>query len=90
MVQIRLYCPACKLSFCSRPTISNGRHGIQVALDIIAGAIDDAVYLDEDAYNQMIPLQQYSRTVEVGRPLHLRPSQIGPFDVFAHFLGKNV
>ena len=40
----------------------------KVALDVIARAIDDAVYLDEDAYNQMIPLQQYTRTIEV-RPL---------------------
>lgn len=37
----------------------------KVALDVIARAIDDAVYLDEDAYNQMIPLQQYTRTIEV-------------------------
>ncbi|EIE18949.1 hypothetical protein COCSUDRAFT_59874 [Coccomyxa subellipsoidea C-169] len=36
----------------------------KVALDVIARAIDDAVYLDEDAYNQMIPLQQYTRTIE--------------------------
>lgn len=37
----------------------------KVALDVIARAIDDAVYLDEDAYNQMLPLQQYTRTIEV-------------------------
>ncbi|CAL8463969.1 g3504 [Coccomyxa elongata] len=36
----------------------------KVALDVIARAIDDAVYLDEDAYNQMLPLQQYTRTIE--------------------------
>ncbi len=48
----------------------------KVALDVIARAIDDAVYLDEDAYNQMIPLQQYTRTIEVcaPAPLHLHPS----------------
>ena len=31
----------------------------------MARAIEDAVYLDEDAYNQMIPMQQYTRTIEV-------------------------
>ena len=38
----------------------------KVAVDIMARAIEDAVYLDEDAYNQMIPLQQYTRTIEAG------------------------
>ena len=33
----------------------------------MARAIEDAVYLDEDAYNQMIPMQQYTRTIEVGQ-----------------------
>ena len=37
----------------------------KVAVDIMARAIEDAVYLDEDAYNQMIPMQQYTRTIEV-------------------------
>jgi hypothetical protein len=37
----------------------------KVALDVIARAIDDAVYLDEDAYNQMLPIQHYTRTIEV-------------------------
>ena len=32
----------------------------------MARAIEDAVYLDEDAYNQMIPMQQYTRTIEAG------------------------
>ncbi|CAL5226197.1 g9034 [Coccomyxa viridis] len=36
----------------------------KVAVDIMARAIEDAVYLDEDAYNQMIPMQQYTRTIE--------------------------
>ena len=31
----------------------------------MARAIEDAVYLDEDAYSQMIPMQQYTRTIEV-------------------------
>ena len=38
----------------------------KVAVDIMARAIEDAVYLDEDAYNQMIPMQQYTRTIEAG------------------------
>jgi hypothetical protein len=38
----------------------------KVALDVIARAIDDAVYLDEDAYNQMLPVQHFTRTIEVG------------------------
>ena len=42
----------------------------KVAVDIMARAIEDAVYLDEDAYNQMIPMQQYTRTIEV-RPTTL-------------------
>ena len=41
-----------------------------MAVDIMARAIEDAVYLDEDAYNQMIPMQQYTRTIEV-RPTTL-------------------
>jgi hypothetical protein len=45
----------------------------KVALDVIARAIDDAVYLDEDAYNQMIPLQQYTRTIEVLTSASLHP-----------------
>lgn len=36
-----------------------------MAVDVMARAIEDAVYLDEDAYNQMIPMQQYTRTIEV-------------------------
>jgi len=40
----------------------------KVAVDIMARAIEDAVYLDEDAYNQMIPMQQYTRTIEVFLP----------------------
>ena len=40
----------------------------KVAVDIMARAIEDAVYLDEDAYNQMIPMQQYTRTIEVSSP----------------------
>jgi hypothetical protein len=45
----------------------------KVALDVLARAIDDAVYLDEDAYAQMLPLQQLTRTVEaraLGKGLH--------------------
>lgn len=38
----------------------------------MARAIEDAVYLDEDAYNQMIPMQQYTRTIEVPLPCLLR------------------
>ena len=35
-----------------------------MALDVIDRAIGDAVYLDEDAYAQMVPLQQHARTIE--------------------------
>ena len=41
-----------------------------MAVDIMARAIEDAVYLDEDAYNQMIPMQQYTRTIEVSFPCY--------------------
>ena len=37
----------------------------KVALDVLARAIDDAVYLDEDAYAQMLPLEKCTRTIEV-------------------------
>ncbi len=37
----------------------------QVALDVIERAIDDAVYLGEDAFNQLLPTQAYTRTIQV-------------------------
>lgn len=37
----------------------------RVALDTLARAIDDAVYLDEDAYNQVAPVMQYQKTIQV-------------------------
>ena len=37
----------------------------RVALDTLARAIEDAVYLDEDAYNQVAPVMQYQRTMQV-------------------------
>ena len=37
----------------------------QVALDVIERAIDDAVYLGEDAFNQLLPVQAYTRTIQV-------------------------
>ena len=37
----------------------------RVGLDTLARAIEDAVYLDEDAYNQMAPVMQYQRTMQV-------------------------
>lgn len=37
----------------------------RVVLDTLAQAIEDAVYLDEDAYNQMLPTMQYTRVVQV-------------------------
>lgn len=37
----------------------------RVALDTLAHAIDDAVYLDEDAYNQVAPVMQYQKTIQV-------------------------
>jgi len=36
----------------------------RVALDTLARAIDDAVYLDEDAYNQVAPIMQYQKTIQ--------------------------
>ena len=54
----------------------------------MARAIEDAVYLDEDAYNQMIPMQQYSRTIEVplscSSPSVIIQGQINPTS--AHIL----
>ena len=35
-----------------------------MALDVIDRAVGDAVYLDEDAYAQMVPLAQHARTIE--------------------------
>ena len=40
----------------------------RVALDTLARAIEDAVYLDEDAYNQVAPVMQYQRITQV--PAH--------------------
>ena len=37
----------------------------RVALNTLARAIEDAVYLDEDAYNQVAPVMQYQRTMQV-------------------------
>ena len=37
----------------------------KVALDVLARAVDDAVYLDEDAYAQMVPLEKCTRMMEV-------------------------
>lgn len=37
----------------------------RVALDTLARAIEDAVYLDEDAYNQVAPVMQYQRASQV-------------------------
>ena len=39
----------------------------RVALDTLARAIEDAVYLDEDAYTQVAPIMQYQRTIQVPR-----------------------
>ncbi|KAK9814712.1 hypothetical protein WJX72_010296 [[Myrmecia] bisecta] len=36
----------------------------RVALDTLARAVDDAVYLDEDAYNQVTPTMQFTRTIQ--------------------------
>jgi len=41
----------------------------RVALDTLARAIEDAVYLDEDAYNQVAPVMQYQRTIQVLKAL---------------------
>lgn len=51
----------------------------KVAVDIMARAIEDAVYLDEDAYNQMIPMQQYTRTIEVSFPCYPH-TELYPFN----------
>lgn len=37
----------------------------RVALDTLARAIEDAVYLDEDAYHQVAPVMQYQRASQV-------------------------
>ena len=39
----------------------------RVALDVVAKAIDDAVYLDEDAFQQVAPVAQYARQLQVRR-----------------------
>ena len=48
----------------------------RVALDTLARAIEDAVFLDEDAYNQVAPVMQYQRTMQVLHPCLL------PFGTF--------
>lgn len=38
----------------------------RVALDAVVRAIEDAVYLDEDAFASLAPTTQYTRTIKVG------------------------
>ena len=37
----------------------------RVAFDVIARAVDDAVYLDEDAYKQVLPTMQFTVRIQV-------------------------
>lgn len=37
----------------------------RVAFDVIARAVDDAVFLDEDAYKQIMPTMQYTVKIQV-------------------------
>ena len=50
----------------------------RVALDTLARAIEDAVYLDEDAYNQVAPVMQYQRTMQVLHPCLLPSNTLCP------------
>ena len=44
----------------------------RLAFDSIASTINDAIYLDEDAYNQMTPVQRYTETIQVRLlPFHM-------------------
>ena len=43
----------------------------KVTLATITRAIDDAVYLDEDSFNQMVPIMQYQRSLQVGNVMYL-------------------
>lgn len=47
----------------------------QVALDVIERAIDDAVYLGEDAFNQLLPVQAYTRTIQVFTSWRIVPAR---------------
>ena len=57
----------------------------RVAFDVLARAVDDAVYLDEDAYSHVAPTAQYTKVIQVqswpkGRPgLSPRVAQAGHF-----------
>lgn len=37
----------------------------RVAFDVLARAVDDAVYLDEDAYSHVAPTAQYTKVIQV-------------------------
>ena len=37
----------------------------RVAFDVIARAVEDAVYLDEDAYQQVLPTMQFTVKMQV-------------------------
>lgn len=37
----------------------------RVAFDAVAKAIDEAIYLDEDAYNQILPTMQFTKVIQV-------------------------
>jgi hypothetical protein len=36
-----------------------------MTLESISHAVEDAVYLDEDSYNEVAPVSQYMRTIQV-------------------------
>lgn len=38
----------------------------RVAFDVIGRAVEDAVYLDEDAFNQVAPIAQFTKVIQVG------------------------
>ena len=40
----------------------------RVGFDVIARAIDGAVYLDEDAYSQVAPTAQFTKVIQVSNP----------------------
>ena len=37
----------------------------RVTFDVIAKAVEDAVYLDEDAYKEVAPIMQFTKVIRV-------------------------
>ncbi len=54
----------CKAYFRWETSVGNVEEA-RVTFDVIARAIEDAVYLDEDAYREIAPTMQFTKVIRV-------------------------